>query len=211
MLQKEINKKGKVFTHNNINITQYASECYRVLKDGSHFYIMTNHVNLINMLNTCTSVGFHFVKSLVWNKGNKIMGQFYMSQFEYILFFRKGKGVKINNCGTSDILNIPNKKTKDENGKLDSSDLIRLFSTHVNGQQLNEHQIANDKQEYDQLKQENEQLKQQLLMHEMRINELKMQLDYVKANEQWLKQQVDQKLIEHKQPERKGLLGKLFG
>src|SRR5574344_2392015 len=78
---------------------------------------MTNHVNLINMLNTCTSVGFHFIKSLVWNKGNKIMGQFYMSQFEYILFFRKGKGIKINNCGTSDILNVPNKKTKDENGK----------------------------------------------------------------------------------------------
>lgn len=45
------------------------------------------------------------------------MGQYYMSQFEYILFFRKGKGVKINNCGTSDILSIPNKKTKDENGK----------------------------------------------------------------------------------------------
>lgn len=40
-----------------------------------------------------------------------------MSQFEYILFFRKGKGVKINHCGTSDILDVPNKKTKDENGK----------------------------------------------------------------------------------------------
>lgn len=117
MLQKEINKKGQVFKHNSIDVSQYASECYRVLKDGSHFYIMTNHVNLINMLNTCTSVGFHFIKSLVWNKGNKIMGQFYMSQFEYILFFRKGKGIKINNCGTSDILNVPNKKTKDENGK----------------------------------------------------------------------------------------------
>ena len=33
------------------------------------------------------------------------------------MFFRKGKGIKINNCGTSDILNIPNKKSKDENGK----------------------------------------------------------------------------------------------
>ena len=117
MLQKEINKKGQVFKHNSIDVSQYASECYRVLKDGSHFYIMTNHVNLINMLNTCTSVGFHFIKSLIWNKGNKIMGQYYMSQFEYILFFRKGKGIKINNCGTSDILNIPNKKSKDENGK----------------------------------------------------------------------------------------------
>lgn len=117
MLQKEINKKGQVFKHNSIDVSQYASECYRVLKDGSHFYIMTNHVNLINMLNVCTGVGFHFIKSLIWNKGNKIMGQYYMSQFEYVLFFRKGKGIKINNCGTSDILNIPNKKTKDENGK----------------------------------------------------------------------------------------------
>lgn len=40
-----------------------------------------------------------------------------MSQFEYILFFRKGKGVQINNCGTSDILSIPNKKQKGEDGK----------------------------------------------------------------------------------------------
>jgi site-specific DNA-methyltransferase (adenine-specific) len=40
-----------------------------------------------------------------------------MSQFEYILFFRKGAGVKINNCGTSDILSVPNKKTKDNEGK----------------------------------------------------------------------------------------------
>ena len=39
-----------------------------------------------------------------------------MSQFEYILFFRKGKGIQINNCGTSDILDIPNKKTKDKDG-----------------------------------------------------------------------------------------------
>jgi len=39
-----------------------------------------------------------------------------MSQFEYILFGRKGKAKRINNCGTSDILSIPNKKTK-VNGK----------------------------------------------------------------------------------------------
>ena len=47
------------------------------------------------------------------------MGQYYMSQFEYILFFRKGKGIKINNCGTSDILNIPNIKTKDRSEELE--------------------------------------------------------------------------------------------
>ena len=102
--------------YNNISCSQYAPEFYRVLKDGSHCYIMTNHINLIEMLNTFTSNGFHFIKSLIWNKGNKIMGLYYMSQFEYILFFRKGKGIQINNCGTSDILDIPNKKTKDKDG-----------------------------------------------------------------------------------------------
>lgn len=45
------------------------------------------------------------------------MGQYYMSQFEYILFFRKGRGIKINNCGTSDILSIPNKKSKGSNNQ----------------------------------------------------------------------------------------------
>ena len=134
MLQKDINKKGKVFTHNNINCKEYAPEFYRLLKDGSHCYVMTNHINLIDMLNTFTDVGFHFIKSLIWNKGNKIMGQYYMSQYEYILFFRKGKGKKINNCGTSDILSISNKKTKDKDGKNihDTEKPVELMEVLVN-------------------------------------------------------------------------------
>ena len=51
------------------------------------------------------------------NTGISFEGSKPESTFEYILFFRKGKGKKINNCGTSDILYVPNKKTKDENGK----------------------------------------------------------------------------------------------
>lgn len=117
MLAKKITMNGNVFDHNDISISDYASDLYRVLKDGSHCYIMTNHVNLIEMLNEMTKAGFHFIKSLIWDKGNKIMGRFYMSQYEYILFFRKGKGVQINNCGTSDILSIPNKKSKGSDGK----------------------------------------------------------------------------------------------
>ena len=129
MLQKQINRDGKVFEHNSINVSEYAPEFFRVLKDGSHLYVMTNHINLIEMLNTFTKVGFHFIKSLIWDKGNKIMGQFYMSQFEYILFFRKGYGKKINNCGTSDILSIPNDKTKAPDGSNyhDTEKPVELF------------------------------------------------------------------------------------
>lgn len=116
MLQKDINKKGSVFDFNDCHVTDWCPELFRVLKDGGHAYIMTNHKNLIEYLNVATQCGFHFIKSLIWNKGNKIMGQYYMSQFEYILFFRKGRGIKINNCGLSDILSVPNVKTKDKDG-----------------------------------------------------------------------------------------------
>lgn len=117
MMQKKLSMQGKIFEHNDVKPIEYIPEFYRILKDGSHCYIMTNHVNLQEILNVATECGFKFIKSLIWNKGNKIMGQYYMSQFEYILFFRKGKGKKINKCGTADILNIPNKKTKGEDGK----------------------------------------------------------------------------------------------
>lgn len=117
MMQKTINLKGKVFDNNSIKPSEYLPQIFRILKDGSHCYIMTNHVNLIEILNEAIKCGFNFIKSLIWVKDNKIMGQFYMSQFEYILFFRKGEGRKINNCGTSDVLYFPNKKLKDENGE----------------------------------------------------------------------------------------------
>ena len=124
MLQKDINKRGQVFTHNDIDIEDYLPLFYKVLKQTGHCYIMCNHKNLTHFLKVIdewkdkeTKQGFHFIKCLIWNKGNKIMGQYYMSQYEYILFLRKGAGVKINNCGTSDLLSIPNKKTKDEYGK----------------------------------------------------------------------------------------------
>ena len=117
MCKKKEFKSGKVFTHNTIKPQEYIPEFYRILKEGTHCYIMTNHVNLYEILTVAQDCGFHFIKSLVWNKGNKIMGQAYMSQFEYILFFRKGKFKKINKCGTSDILEVPNKKRKGEDGK----------------------------------------------------------------------------------------------
>lgn len=99
------------------------------------------------------------------------------------------------------------KLTKDNEGKLDTSDLVRLFSQHAQSKQDDSFHIVSNEQ----LKTENEQLKQQLAISEMRINELKSQLDYVRQNEAWLKQQLDQKLIEHKSNEKKGLLSKLFG
>lgn len=112
MLTKKKFNSGNVFNYNDIEIDTWLPEIYRILKEGSHCYIMTNQKNIHHYLNVAEKVGFHFIKNLIWNKGNKIMGQCYMSQFEYILFLRKGKHKKINFCGTADILDVPNKKTK---------------------------------------------------------------------------------------------------
>lgn len=103
------------------------------------------------------------------------------------------------------------KLTKDSDGKLDASDLIRLFNKHVQSTQVLTQGNSIEAPQNEQLKTENEQLRQQLAISEMRINELKLQLDYVRQNEEWLKQQLNQKLIEHKNHEKKGLLGRLFG
>ena len=116
MLLNDVVNSGKVFD-NIIDVSEYAAEFYRLLKDSSHLYVMCNNINLISFLNEFEKVGFHFIKSLIWDKMNKIMGTYYMSQFEYILFFRKGAGKQINNCGTSDIISIRNDKTKGLNGK----------------------------------------------------------------------------------------------
>lgn len=117
MIRSKMGMKGQIFKNNDIKIEQWLPILYKKLKESGHCYIMTNHKNLHHFLNIIEKTGFHFIKSLIWDKQNKIMGQYYMSQYEYILFLRKGKGIKINNCGTPDILSIKNKKLKDANNK----------------------------------------------------------------------------------------------
>ncbi|MEK5760215.1 DNA replication protein, partial [Acinetobacter variabilis] len=95
-------------------------------------------------------------------------------------------------------------------GKLDTADLVRLYSDHVHAQQGSTIVNSQSSTTIEQLQKENEQLRAQLELNELRINELKAQIEYMKQNEQWLKQQLDQKLIETKSLERKGLLGRLF-
>lgn len=115
--KKEVNN-GRVFKTNDLEIEDWLPEFYRILKNNSHCYIMTNNKNITHYLLAIDKSNFHYIKNLIWVKDNKIMGQTYISQFEYIIMIRKGGHKRINNCGTSDILQIPNKKLKDINGKI---------------------------------------------------------------------------------------------
>lgn len=102
----------KLFKENAIPLEVYAKELFRVLKNGSHCYIMVNDYNLPNFLNTLQDVGFHYSKLLTWDKQNKIACPYYMNQCEYIIFLSKGNARKINDCGTSNLISINNMANK---------------------------------------------------------------------------------------------------
>lgn len=108
--------------------------------------------------------------------------------------------------------------TKNTDGTVSVQDMIRLFGNKVDRkatEQAVKELLTNPiviEQSIEQPKSNNEQLlQQQIDQLKSQIEQLEKQLEYVKANEAWLKQQLDQKLIEQKNYEKKGLLGRLFG
>ena len=112
--------------------------------------------------------------------------------------------------------------TKDSEGLVSAQDMVRLFGNKTDKKAtekavielLNntEQTVQFSELKSEQLKNSNEQLlEQQVEQLKAQIEQLEKQLDYVKENEAWLKQQLDQKLIEHKKHEKKGLLSKFFG
>ena len=88
MMRTKQSFKGKIFAENDVSISQFIGEFYRVLKNNSHCYIMTNDKNLLEYMNEIVKGGFKISKILVWNKQNKICCQYYMTQKEYIIFCR---------------------------------------------------------------------------------------------------------------------------
>lgn len=96
-----LNGNNGLFKYQKIKMEMWLKEVYRVLKNGSHCYIFTNHLNLEEMLTTSRLVGFKLHNVLVWEKNNCTPSQWYMKNCEYVLFLRKGKAKWINNIGGS--------------------------------------------------------------------------------------------------------------
>lgn len=112
--------------------------------------------------------------------------------------------------------------TKNADGLVSVQDMMRVFGNKADKKATEQAVIellnsTNNieqpiQQQPEQAKSSNEQLLQQQIQQlKSQVEQLEKQLEYVKANEAWLKQQLDQKLIEHKSYEKKGLLGRLFG
>ena len=105
-------RKGNVFKENSIKAIDWMPVLFEKLKESGHCYVMCNNKNLHGFLNESLKAGFNIVKTMVWAKDNKIMSQAYMSQIEFVLFLRKGRFKRINNCGDSDLLQHKNPKNK---------------------------------------------------------------------------------------------------
>ena len=99
---------GKIFEHNDLDIRDWIGECYRVLKQNTHIYIMTNFLNLEKYLHSVREAGFDIHNLLVWEKNTATPNRWYMKNAEYIIFGRKGEAKPINNCGSKTILSFNN-------------------------------------------------------------------------------------------------------
>ncbi len=115
--------------------------------------------------------------------------------------------------------------TKDAEGLVSVQDMIRLFGNKANKKATEQaiiEQLNTMNKTGQQIEQSNsnteqiltlqiEQLKQQLAMKEILINQLQQQVSDLRQDKEQLYNQINQKRIEHKPENRKGLLGRFFG
>lgn len=76
---------------------------YRVLKKNTHLYMFCDAETAFIIKPMGEAAGFKFWKPIVWQKVSIGMGYHYRNQYEFIMFFEKGKR-KLNNLSISDII-----------------------------------------------------------------------------------------------------------
>ena len=120
-------RQGKLFKHNDIKFSEWLPEIYRVLKSGTHCYIMINPRNLKELWQCAEDAGFIFQNLLIWDKGNTTPNKYYMQCYELILMLRKGKAKNINNMGEKNILRVPNIVGNKKHPTEKPAELMQIF------------------------------------------------------------------------------------
>jgi site-specific DNA-methyltransferase (adenine-specific) len=117
---------GKIFQHNEIKFKEWLPDVYRVLKKGTHCYIMINGRNLAELQIEAEKVGFHFQNLLVWKKNNNTPNRYYLQCLEFIILLSKRPALNINNMGDKNFFEIPNIKGKTHPTEK-PVDLLKIF------------------------------------------------------------------------------------
>lgn len=94
----------------------WMAECFRVLKNRTHFYTFCNTNDLYKYLETAKKVGFKFHNLISMIKDTGMPNRWYLKQTEILLFFRKGSAKPINDMTSRDWAFV--KMPRKSNGKL---------------------------------------------------------------------------------------------
>ena len=98
------NMGSNVFEGNIPDAKSWMSECFRVMKDGTHFYTFCNTNDIQKYLNIANEVGFKLHNIITMIKDTCMPNRWYLKHCELILFFRKGKAKAISNKGSKDYM-----------------------------------------------------------------------------------------------------------
>jgi len=82
-------------------LPELCSELYRVLKPKSHCYMFCDDETSDLLKKAGQEAGFYCWKRLVWQKVALGMGYHYRAQYEFILFFEKGRSKWVQEKGKS--------------------------------------------------------------------------------------------------------------
>ena len=93
----------KLFRYNDIKAEEWMPEVYRVMKNDTQIYVMSNYINLVHFITVMENTGFHIHNLLVWEKNNCTPSRWYMKNAEYVIFGRKGAAKPINNVGSKTV------------------------------------------------------------------------------------------------------------
>lgn len=96
------NSTGTLFNSPLIKPDVWMNECFRVLKNGTHFYTFCNINDIQNYLVVASEIGFKLHNIVDMIKNTKMPNRWYLKYTERVLFFRKGKSKKINDVTSRD-------------------------------------------------------------------------------------------------------------
>lgn len=107
----------------------WIDECYRVTKDGSHFYTFCNTNDVRNYLNCAEKAGFKLHNIITMIKNTGMPNRWYLKNCELVLFFRKGKAKPISDMTSRDWEKVTMPTAK--NGKLHITQKPLCFITKL--------------------------------------------------------------------------------
>lgn len=126
------NMGNNVFAGTIPDPVKWMGECYRVLKEETHFYTFCNTNDLQTYLNVALKTGFKLHNVLSIRKDTGMPNRWYLKNCELVLFFRKGKAKPINDMTSRDWFDVV--MPKQSTGKLHITqkplDLIQKFVTN---------------------------------------------------------------------------------